>query len=141
MTNILNGIHVSGEGPVVVLLHSALSSSIQWKVLCNELNNNFTVVNVDILGYGEADAVECESSYSLSVETKRIQKALALLNLNNAYHIAGHSCGGAIALKLAVENPNKLLSLALYEPVAFHLLEEKKRRKSDNNAIISKHVY
>jgi pimeloyl-ACP methyl ester carboxylesterase len=38
------------------------------------------------------------------------------------FHLIGHSFGGAIALKAALSNRGRLLSLVLYEPVLFSVL-------------------
>ncbi|WP_083690135.1 alpha/beta fold hydrolase [Colwellia sp. UCD-KL20] len=124
MINLPLGIHVLGRGPAVILLHSSLSSSKQWLPLVECLKTRFKVINIDILGYGAAEAVAEPQSYNFSIEIERIQEALQQVIPNEAYHIVGHSCGGALALKLAVENPSHVLSLSLYEPVAFHLLPQ-----------------
>lgn len=133
MIDLPRGIHVSGQGQAVILLHSSLSSSKQWLALVECLNNNFQVINIDILGYGSAEGVEEPKSYDFSIEIKRIQQALQQIIPNEAYHIVGHSCGGALALKLAVENPGKVLSLSLYEPVAFHLLPQGSEARIEAN--------
>ncbi|REL32260.1 alpha/beta fold hydrolase [Thalassotalea euphylliae] len=119
---IAKGIYVSGTGPAIVFLHSSLSSSRQWLPLVKQLENHFTCINVDILGYGGADRVSDPENYSFDVEIARIKQALAAVIGNGSYHLVGHSCGGAIALKLAVEAPQRVLSLSLFEPVAFNLL-------------------
>ncbi|WP_281560094.1 alpha/beta hydrolase [Thalassomonas sp. RHCl1] len=120
--NSSKGVYVSGQGPAVVLLHSSLSSARQWQYLVNLLKSDFTVINFDILGYGKAEKVHDGDNYDFNVETGRIRQVLQETIGEAPYHLVGHSCGGAIALKLAVEAPEKLLSLALFEPVAFHLL-------------------
>ncbi|MFB0979992.1 MAG: alpha/beta hydrolase [Alteromonadaceae bacterium] len=125
-----SGIYVSGAGIPVVLLHSSLSSARQWQLLVKLLEPNFLVINVDILGYGNADKVTDEQNYNFDVEIKRIEKVLCAVSPNQPFHLVGHSCGGAIALKLAVEQPKKILSLSLYEPVAFHLLEQESEARA-----------
>ena len=124
MNKLLNGIYVSGQGTPVILLHSSLSSARQWQPLVKLLEPNFLVINIDILGYGNADKVSDELNYNFDVEIKRIKSVLSTIAPNQSFHLVGHSCGGAIALKLAVEQSESLLSLSLYEAVAFHLLEQ-----------------
>ncbi|MEW6981911.1 alpha/beta fold hydrolase [Colwelliaceae bacterium 6471] len=130
------GIKVSGQGPAVILLHSSLSSSRQWLLLVSLLKEHFTVINIDLLGYGQAPVVSDPKCYDFTVELTRINDAIAKVIGAEQYHLVGHSCGGAIALKLAVEQPYRLKSLALYEPVAFHLLPKnsKQRLESDHFA-------
>ncbi|MFT5757224.1 MAG: pimeloyl-ACP methyl ester carboxylesterase [Alteromonadaceae bacterium] len=131
--NLPSGIYVSGQGPAVILLHSSLSSARQWLPLVNMLTSNHLVINVDILGYGKADDIIDPDNYNFDVEIARIKKVIKVLIPTEKYHLVGHSCGGAIALKLAVEAPENVLSMSLYEPVAFHLLSEGSdaRKQSD----------
>ncbi|MFW6076920.1 MAG: alpha/beta fold hydrolase, partial [Hyphomicrobiales bacterium] len=41
---------------------------------------------------------------------------------DSRFHLVGHSYGGGVALKLATMVPQRIASLSLYEPSAFHLL-------------------
>jgi len=132
-SNLPSGVYVSGQGPAVILLHSSLSSARQWLPLVNMLKSNHLIINVDILGYGNAENIVDPENYNFNVEIARLKKVINAVIPRQNYHVVGHSCGGAIALKLAVESPEKLLSLSLYEPVAFHLLTEgsEARKQSD----------
>lgn len=131
-----SGAYISGSGPAIVFLHSSLSSSRQWQPLVKVLENKFTCINIDILGYGTAEAVADPENYDFSVETARINEVIEQTIGDAPYHLVGHSCGGAIALKLAVEAPTRLLSVSLFEPVAFHLLptDSEERKISDEFA-------
>ncbi|QOL24495.1 alpha/beta hydrolase [Thalassotalea sp. LPB0316] len=111
----------STNHPVIVLLHSSLSSSKQWWALTSHTKSAYRVINVDLLSYGQADKVQDEKNYSFEVEKQRITQVLRHYNIDR-FHLVGHSFGGALALKLAVEQPRSVLSLSLFEPVAFHLL-------------------
>jgi len=120
----VKGINVCGEGPAIVLLHSSLSSNKQWLGLVNLLKNHFTIINIDLLGYGNAEQVVDTIGYNFDVEVERILTSVQSVIGNDKFHLVGHSCGGAIALKMAVEIPDVPLSLSLFEPVAFHLFNK-----------------
>jgi pimeloyl-ACP methyl ester carboxylesterase len=45
-----------------------------------------------------------------------------ILKIGTPVHLVGHSYGGGVALKIAQENPELVLSLTLIEPSSFHLL-------------------
>ncbi len=125
----LHGVTVSGQGPLVVFLHSSLSSSRQWSNLAVNLSEHFTCINIDLLGYGKADKIVDPKGFTFDNEVRRILNIVDESFLDQPFHLVGHSCGGAIALKMAVELPMRILSLALFEPVAFHLLEDNAQRK------------
>lgn len=119
-----HGVSVLGQGPLVVFLHSSLSSSRQWQGLSVKLSEHFTCINLDLLGYGQADKVNDGENFTFDTEVNRIICIVDDAYSGRSFHLVGHSCGGAIALKMAVEFPERILSLTLYEPVAFHLLED-----------------
>lgn len=110
----------SGKGETAVLLHSSASSGSQWRSLAGLLENDFKVLAPDLYGYGaSADWAE-RKPLTLADEAAAIR---ALLGRDDkAVHLVGHSYGGAVALKLALQAHIRLQSLTLIEPVAFHLL-------------------
>lgn len=115
----------SGEGDVVLMLHSSMSSKSQWKGLMSQLSPTHHMVAIDLLGYGNAPFPSQKEEYSLKSEISQIDRILNELNLSeeSSLHVIGHSFGGATALRWAYEHPEKIKSLHLFEPVAFHLLE------------------
>lgn len=132
------GIFVKGteNGDAVIMLHSSLSSSSQWRTLETKLKDDFLTINIDLLGYGKAPQVEHPENYTLAAEYSRIMAEIDNVIGNKPFHLVGHSFGGANALKIAVQNPERILSLSMYEPVAFHLLEQgtKAREEVDDFA-------
>ncbi len=113
-----------GSGAPVVMLHSSMSSKEQWSRLSTGLNCDFHTIAIDLYGYGEGDYPQNPSSFSLVDEALRIDTIITELIGTEHFHLVGHSYGGATALRFAYDNQERLESLSLYEPVAFHLLGE-----------------
>jgi pimeloyl-ACP methyl ester carboxylesterase len=112
--------------PAVVLLHSSMSSKSQWSALKAQLGDAYRCIAVDLQGYGgspfPADAGE-DYVHTLAHEVDAVAAAIASeLEPGDAFHLIGHSFGGACALHMARRMPQRVLSLTLFEPVAFHLL-------------------
>lgn len=117
----------AGEGELVVMLHSSMSSKIQWAALMEELKQTHHVVAVDFYGYGDAPAVSDEKAghFTLDDELALVEGALAHQGGGERpFHLVGHSYGGAVAMHLALAMPERVRSLSLYEPMANHVLRE-----------------
>jgi pimeloyl-ACP methyl ester carboxylesterase len=109
--------------PPVVLLHSSLSSKQQWNRLVRSLSANHRVITIDLYGYGERRMPESHDDFSLATEIDAVTEQVNEEIGDEPFHLIGHSYGGAIALRLASDHAARIRSLALYEPVAFSLLE------------------
>lgn len=123
--NNFNGISLAhretGCGEPVVLLHSSASSSAQWRGLTALLENRFHILAPDLYGYGDTAAWPGQSPLTLADEAALV--AASLTHCRGPVHLVGHSYGGAVALRVALDHADKLRSLTLIEPVAFHLLQ------------------
>ncbi|MCP4338470.1 MAG: alpha/beta hydrolase [Desulfobulbaceae bacterium] len=113
-----------GSGTPVVMLHSSMSSKEQWLKLSSRLSQEYHTTAIDLYGYGGCAYPQNPSSFTLADEAQRIADIVTKLFGRVRFHLAGHSYGGATALRLAYNNPERLISLPLYEPAAFHLLAE-----------------
>lgn len=118
------GMRIEGHGPAIVLLHSSMGSKSQWRTLMEQMRATHRLIAIDLHGYGDSPMPECPSRFSLSDEVRLVQSTLAqVLAPGEAYHLVGHSFGGGVALRLAHADPERVRSLCLYEPTAFHLLD------------------
>ena len=116
--------------PAVVLLHSSMSSKSQWLPLKDQLAHEYRCLAVDLLGYGASPFPARADhdgdggyAHTLAHEVDAVIAALASrLEPGEPFHLIGHSFGGACALHMARRMPQRVLSLTLFEPVAFHLL-------------------
>lgn len=110
-----------GDGLPVVALHSSASTGSQWCKLAETFAGRRRVVTPDLPGYGSA-SVATEGPASLADEAEAVARSLGASA--PAFHLVGHSYGGAVALKIALNHPRRVRSLTLIEPVVFHLLTQ-----------------
>ncbi|WP_417793523.1 alpha/beta fold hydrolase [Terasakiella pusilla] len=115
---------ITGQGAPLVMLHSSMSSKKQWAGLAERVSSDFTCIAIDLIGYGAASLPTDQDGYSLQSEIDHIDQILADAGLDTStpVHLIGHSFGGACALYWAHQNPTRVKSMHLFEPVAFHLL-------------------
>lgn len=125
--------------PAVVLLHSSLSSRKQWDALIAAQQASYRFIAIDLLGYGKSafPTEAAAAGYTLAHEADAVAAALAAqLGTGEAFHLIGHSYGGATALRLARQMRSRVLSLALFEPVAFHLLPASDAGRQEIQAVV-----
>ncbi len=119
----LHGVEVfyrdEGAGVPIILGHSSTGSSGQWRDLIARLSGYFRLFAPDHLGYGRTGA-HPGTPPLFEFETSIIEALIALAGTK--VHLVGHSYGGAIMARVAVQNLDRLRSLCLIEPTLFHLL-------------------
>ncbi len=120
MTDNKPSVRTSGEGPVILCLHSSTSSSKQWTTLTELLSHSYQVISPDLYGYGDSPDWNIDQTLSLGDELALLKPVLD--DICGPFHLIGHSYGAAVALTLAHEFPKRVRSLTLYEPVLFSLL-------------------
>jgi pimeloyl-ACP methyl ester carboxylesterase len=116
------GVHESGRGEPVVLVHSGGFSSRQWRKLVEALSSTHQVLAPDLLGYGESSPWPLGLPFHLRQDLAALEALLDALPA--PAHWVGHSYGALLALKLALSRPSRVRSLSLFEPVAFGVLDE-----------------
>jgi pimeloyl-ACP methyl ester carboxylesterase len=103
----------------VVLIHGSASSWRQWNMLAGELTG-FHPIPLNLWGHGNQGSWHGEGPLDLAEEADAICQACPD---RARFHLVGHSYGGAVALKFALNHPERLLSLTLIEPSCFHILK------------------
>lgn len=127
--------------PACVLLHSSMSSRSQWSALMAQQQNGLRCIAPDLLGYGKSPFPDpaIHAVFSLEHEVQAILATLdGQLQADEPFHLIGHSYGGATALRLARRFPQRILSLTLFEPVAFHLLARENPARAEIAAVIAR---
>jgi len=129
-----------GQGTPVVLLHSSMSSKLQWYQLMRVLSKNHLVVALDLYGFGESPFPANPDTFTLSDEIALVESLLEnVFPADQGFHLVGHSYGGAVGLRFCYKAEKRVRSLILFEPVAFHLLpknsEELARAKQQQEVV------
>jgi 2-succinyl-6-hydroxy-2,4-cyclohexadiene-1-carboxylate synthase len=97
--------------PALVMLHGFLGSQADWQSIIAHLTEHFYCVCVDLPGHGNSPAMSLPTpGFEQIVE--HIQTAIDSLSIEK-YHLLGYSLGGRIALHLARDHADKLLSLCV----------------------------
>src|SRR5262245_12500855 len=104
----------------VIALHCSGAGAAQWRGLRDALGADYELNAPEHYGCESAGPWTGAHAFSLADEAAR---TIALIDESeHRVHLVGHSYGGGVALHVALARPEKLASLTLYEPSAFHLL-------------------
>jgi len=106
----------------VIALHCSGADGNQWRRLAANLGLGFSVATPDFFSCGRKEPWGGEHAFTLMDEARPIIEMIDALSA--PVHLVGHSYGGGVALKVATERPDRLASVSLYEPSAFHLLRQ-----------------
>ncbi|WP_433413095.1 alpha/beta fold hydrolase [Microtetraspora malaysiensis] len=106
---------VTGTGPPVVLLHGLGRSLEDWEPLRAALPG-YRLLAIDLAGFGHSHPLPEPRLDSLA---GHVMRTLDALDVTRAVHVVGNSLGGAVAMRLAADNPDRVASLALANSAGF----------------------
>lgn len=111
----VNGINmhvrVKGRGEPIFLIHGSFSSLHTWEAWESELSQFFTTVSMDLPGHG-LTGPDSEKRYSVAEYAEFVLEIADQLGYKE-FHLAGNSMGGNVALMLASQNPDRVMSINL----------------------------
>ena len=108
---------VLGEGTVQALaLHCSLAHGGAWAGFSEGLQR-VSLTAPDMLGHGRSGDWDGVSDFH-SGATRQAMALLAAMP-DGPVHLIGHSFGATVALRMALEDPDRIASLTLFEPVLF----------------------
>ncbi len=105
-----------GDAPPVLFLHGFGGDLSNWSLIQAALAPRWRTLAPDLPGHGgSSKALERGDLAELADALEALIHGLGLDRL----HLVGHSLGGALAVELAVRDPERVLSLALLAPAGF----------------------
>ncbi|HEY8317718.1 MAG TPA: alpha/beta hydrolase [Amnibacterium sp.] len=132
MQTVLPGIHVTqvrterltanvierpGAGPVVVLIHGNVSSSLFYQPLMLGLPEGIRALAIDLRGFGDSEVLPVDGTRGLRDFADDVASVLDVLG-TGAVHLVGWSMGGGVVLQLLLDRPDLVASLTLESPVS-----------------------
>ena len=100
--------------PPLVLLHGIGSSVEDWESQIPFFSSYCRVVAPDLRGFGHSPKAR---DYSVSAFSADVWALLGRLGIQR-FNVIGHSMGGAVALQMAVERPERVERLVLADTLA-----------------------
>jgi pimeloyl-ACP methyl ester carboxylesterase len=116
-------------------VHSGGFTSRQWRRLAERLAPAFHVVAPDLLGYAPATAWPVGKPFHFREDLALLESLVA--EFTEPAHLVGHSYGGFLALQVALARPAAVRSIAVYEPVAFGVLDPGEAADTDAIAALA----
>jgi len=107
-----HGIHwlEVGDGPPLVLVHGWSCSGFFWKPMIPLLKERYRVLAPDLPGHGLSS--KNYDSYLPEKQATRLLEWLSAIGVDR-FVLVGHSMGGEIAARMALNAPDRVLSLVL----------------------------
>lgn len=103
-------VRVTGEGPLLLLVPGLGGLGEFWAPLVAALRDRFRIVTYDHRGAGESSRTD--TRYSMDDMTADLRTVLGQF-ANEPVTLIGHSTGGALAQRIAIEDPQRVARLVL----------------------------
>jgi len=107
----------TGNGNPVLLLHGIGQSLEDWNEQHERLSARHTVISVDLPGFGYSDRVPGQAT--LAKLAGVLPGFLDALGVHEPLPVMGNSLGGAVAMKLAADQPDRVSALVLANSAGF----------------------
>jgi pimeloyl-ACP methyl ester carboxylesterase len=104
----------AGQGPDVVLIHGSgpgVTSYANWRLVIPALAEEFHVIAPDMVGFGYSERPG-NVEYGVQTWADQVVALMDTLGISNA-SLVGNSFGGAIALRIAAQHPDRVNKMVL----------------------------
>ncbi|MFQ5472338.1 MAG: alpha/beta fold hydrolase [Dehalococcoidia bacterium] len=101
-------------GEHLVFVHGYTGDTSDWLHQVAEFATSHRVLVLDNRGHGKSEAPSDRGAYGVERMTADLAELTDQLGIDR-YHLVGHSMGGTIAQELALQSPERLLSLTLHD--------------------------
>lgn len=100
-----------GDGPALILLHGGNCSLESWDAAADGIEGSARIIGVDMPGHGLTGPTP-QADYSPMAMVRFLHQFTEAIALDR-FAIAGHSMGGHVAWRYALEHPSRMSKLVL----------------------------
>ena len=106
-----------GHGAPLLLLHGHPQTHAMWHLVAGELARTFTVVMMDLRGYGDSARVQSDAAHSAYSKRAMAQDAIAVMKTHGfaRFQVLAHDRGARVAHRLAADHPDAVERLMLLD--------------------------
>ena len=106
-----------GSGPPLLLLHGHPQSHVMWHEVADELASVFTVVLMDLRGYGDSARVPSDAEHLPYSKRVMALDAVAVMQHYGftSFQVLAHDRGARVAHRLAADHPEVVQRLMLLD--------------------------
>ena len=108
---------VGGQGVPLLLLHGHPQSHVMWHLVAPKLAERFTVVMMDLRGYGDSGRPQSDVSHAVYSKREMAQDAMSVMKHHGfeRFQVLAHDRGARVAHRLAVDHPEAVQRLMLLD--------------------------
>lgn len=110
---------IAGDGPPLLLLHGFPQTHLMWREVAPRLAEAFTVVCMDLPGYGRSGCPRPEPDHA--PHSKRAMAAACLGAMRSLglprFAVAGHDRGGRVAFRLGLDHPDAVTAVVVMDVI------------------------
>jgi len=115
---------IEGEGIPLTLIHGVGGDHELWRGVIASLGEGYRILTMDIRGHGQSS--KPKGPYSLELFRDDLRALLDHVGFDKT-HLAGFSLGGLISQKFAIDEGERLLSVAIISAIAGRTEEDFKQ--------------
>jgi haloacetate dehalogenase len=108
-----------GNGSPLLMVHGFPRTSLMWRHMAPHLAKNHTVICVDLRGYGRSGVpASAEDHYPYTKRAMAKELVAVMDKLGYAkFDLVGHDRGGRVSYRLALDYPEKVQRLAVFDVI------------------------
>lgn len=106
-----------GKGAPLLLLHGHPQTHVMWHLVAHQLAKHFTVVMMDLRGYGDSARVATDSSHHAYSKRVMALDAMAVMRHYgfSQFQVMAHDRGARVAHRMAADHPEAVQRLLLLD--------------------------